>query len=81
MVDHLIPPARNTVEPDGTVGGGWLSKHYYEEIRRNQLSADLLKAYNAADVTLCEGRLCANVDVKSEKFGDKAQYRPVRDRP
>ena len=28
-------------------GGGWLSKHYYDEIRRYQLSAELLKAYDA----------------------------------
>lgn len=63
------------------VGGGWLSKHYYDEIRRNQLSAELLKAYNAADVTLCGGKLCANIDTKREKFGDKHQYRVVRDRP
>jgi predicted component of type VI protein secretion system len=63
------------------VGGGWLSKHYYDEIRRNQLSAELLKAYNAADVTLCGGKLCANVDAKGDKFGNEGQYRSVRDRP
>ncbi|MGO4263754.1 relaxation protein [Lysobacter sp. TAB13] len=43
-------------------GGAWLSKHYYDEIRRNQISADLLKAYNQADVTLCGGRLCAKLE-------------------
>ncbi|GAB3374961.1 hypothetical protein GCM10027431_28150 [Lysobacter rhizosphaerae] len=43
------------------VAGGWLSNRYYDEIRRNQVAAELLKAYNAADVTLCDGRLCANV--------------------
>lgn len=63
------------------LGGGWLSKHYYDEIRRHQLSAELLKAYDAADVTLCDGRLCANVDTRSDTFGEQGQYRPVRDRP
>lgn len=63
------------------LGGSWISKHYYDEIRRNQLSAELLKAYDAADVTLCGGKLCVNVDAKSEKFGDAGQYRIVRDRP
>lgn len=62
-------------------GGSWLSKHYYDEIRRYQLSAELLKAYGAADVTLCDGKLCVNVDAKSEKFGDAGQYRIARDRP
>ena len=41
----------------------------------------LLKAYDAADVTLCDGRLCANIDPKGEAFGEEDQYRPVRDRP
>jgi len=63
------------------LGGSWLSRHYYDEIRRHQLSAELLKAYDAADVTLCGGRLCANVDPKGGEFGDKGQYRPIRDRP
>lgn len=63
------------------LGGGWLSKHYYDEVRRYQLSAELLKAYDAADVTLCGDKLCANLDAKGEKFGDAGQYRLVRDRP
>ena len=63
------------------LGGGWLSNHYYNEIRRHQLSAELLKAYDAADVTLCGGRLCANVDPKGDEFGEEGQYRPVRNRP
>ena len=85
-----IPVGSNVVEVVGVclaslvlivLGGGWLSRHYYDEIRRYQLSAELLKAYDAADVTLCNGKLCANVDPKAAKSGDKGQYRPVRDRP
>lgn len=60
--------------------GAWLSSHYYDEIRRNQISADLLRAYDAADVTLCDGALCANVDVSARGVGSEQQYRPVRPR-
>lgn len=56
------------------VGGVWLSRHYYDEIRRNQLSADLLRAYNQADVSLCDGRLCVRVDKDGKPYGD---YVPV----
>lgn len=64
-----------------TVGAGaWLSSHYYDEIRRNQISAELLRAYDAADVTLCGGKLCANVDVSAKGVGNEQQYRPVRAR-
>jgi ElaB/YqjD/DUF883 family membrane-anchored ribosome-binding protein len=47
------------------VGGAiWLSMYYAGVIRDNQISAELLKAYNQADVTLCEGRLCAKIGKK-----------------
>ena len=58
-------------------GGAWLSKHYYDEIRKNQVSADLLKAYNQADVTLCDGRLCAKVDKRGKRQGE---YVPIESR-
>jgi hypothetical protein len=45
-------------------GAIWLSVHYAEVIGDNQISADLLKAYNQADVTLCGDRLCAKVGKK-----------------
>ncbi|UKE63489.1 relaxation protein [Xanthomonas translucens pv. poae] len=38
-------------------GGGWLLEQYRRDIRDNQLRAELLRAYNEADVTLCNGRL------------------------
>lgn len=62
------------------VVGAWLSSHYYGEIRDNQIAAELLKAYDAADVVLCEQRLCANVDRESEAYGEQEQYLPVRAR-
>ena len=62
-------------------GGAWLSLHYTRVIRDNQLSAELLKAYNAADVTLCgSGKLCANVDTRGARYGKDRQYLPVRPR-
>ena len=63
------------------VGGAvWLSTHYMRVIERNRLSADLLKAYNRADVTLCDGSLCARVDTKGKRWGEKGEYMPVRAR-
>ena len=62
-------------------GGMWLSIHYTQVIRDNQLSAELLKAYNGADVTLCgSGGLCANVNAKGLRYGDHRQYLPVNPR-
>lgn len=61
-------------------GGLWLSMHYAGVIRENQVSADLLKAYNAADVVVCGGRLCANVDPKVRRYGSQGEYLPVRSR-
>lgn len=57
--------------------GIWLSKHYYDEIRANQVSAELLRAYNQSDVTLCGNQLCAKVDMKDKRYGE---YLPVRPR-
>lgn len=62
-------------------GGAWLSLHYANVIRDNQLSAELLRAYNGADVTLCDhGRLCAKVDTSAGRYGDRGQYVPVAPR-
>ena len=63
------------------VGGGWLGSQYREEIRRHQLGAELLRAYNQADVTMCDGRLCANVDPAAVADGGAGRYVLVRDRP
>ena len=62
-------------------GGGWLLWQYRNDINENRVTADLLRAYNQADVTLCDDQLCANVDPKGKTFGDKKQYRPVQARP
>ncbi|BAV95622.1 relaxation protein [Lysobacter enzymogenes] len=62
------------------IGGGWLLWQYRADIDRQRISAELLRAYNQADVTLCEERLCANVDDKAAAYGERKQYRPVRPR-
>lgn len=51
-----------------------------KEVEQNRIEAALLHAYNQADVTLCEGRLCANVDERAKRHGDRNQYRPVQPR-
>ena len=62
-------------------GGAWLSVHYTRVIRDNQLSAELLQAYNGADVTLCSnGKLCANVDTRGAHYGEHRQYLTVKPR-
>lgn len=61
-------------------GGGWLLWQYRADIRDNQIAADLLRAYDRADVQLCAGRLCANMDTEGKTYGDKGQYRVVRSR-
>ncbi len=59
-------------------GGIWLSMHYTKVIEENQLTADLMKTYNNADLVMCEkGQLCANVDTKGKHYGDHRQYVPV----
>lgn len=60
-------------------GGVWLSTGYTRVIRDNQLSAELMRAYNGADVVLCgNGQLCANVDGKHAHYGEQGQYLPVK---
>ena len=60
------------------VGGATAVSYYRDQIKQSQLSAELLHAYNQADVTLCDGQLCANVDKAAQKYGERGQYQPVR---
>lgn len=48
------------------------------QLAQQRIEAELLRAYNRADVTLCDGALCANVDDAGPRRGDRKQYRPVR---
>ncbi len=55
--------------------------HGRQQVKQYQLEAALLRAYNQADVTLCDGeRLCANVEDKGERYGPREQYRVVEPR-
>lgn len=54
-----------------------VSMHYIDQIRENQVSADLLKAYDEADVTLCgNGRLCVRPDPKAKRYGEYLMAAP-----
>lgn len=55
--------------------GGYLGWHYRQVIAQYQIEADVLRAYNQADVRLCGGRLCARVDRADRRYGD---YVPVK---
>jgi ElaB/YqjD/DUF883 family membrane-anchored ribosome-binding protein len=61
-------------------GGAWLAMHYADVIKQNQMSADLVTLYNHADVTICDGRLCANVDPKGKRYGQHGEYATVKER-
>lgn len=54
--------------------------HAQAEVERHRIEASLLRAYNAADVTLCDGRLCANVDPRPPAADTRGRYRLVRPR-
>lgn len=57
-------------------GGAWLSSQYHDEISKNQISAALLKAYNEADVTLCDGHLCVRADKSAKPSGEYLRVKP-----
>jgi hypothetical protein len=59
-------------------GGTWLAAHYAQVVRQNQVSAELMSAYNSADVATCGKRLCARVEAKGERYGEKGQYVQIR---
>lgn len=61
-------------------GGTWLAMHYANAIEQNQISAELLNTYNHADVTVCDGHLCANVDPKGKRYGERGEYLTVKAR-
>jgi len=64
------------------LGGTWLwAKHYRDEVARLKPEAEFVRALNQADVVLCQdGRLCANIDAKVKRQGNKRQYQPVKPR-
>ncbi|MEX1826941.1 hypothetical protein [Luteibacter sp. CQ10] len=57
--------------------GSYLGWHYAQVIAQQRIEADLLRAYNQADLRLCDTRLCARVDRSDKRYGD---YLPVKPR-
>lgn len=57
--------------------GSYLGWHYSQVIAQHRVEADLLRAYNEADVRLCGTQLCARVDRTDKRYGD---YLPVKPR-
>lgn len=57
--------------------GSYLGWHYAQVIAQHRIEADLLRAYNQADVRLCDTHLCARVDRSDKRYGD---YLPVKAR-
>lgn len=60
------------------LAGGGLLWHYHGVIADNQVEANLMRAYNQADVRLCDRRLCVRVDQVDKRYGE---YVPVKPRP
>lgn len=62
----------------GASAWAWTKK---QEADRYRVEAELGHAINQADVALCQdGRLCANIDTRVKRQGDKRQYQVVRTR-
>lgn len=68
---------------------GWAVLGYYrskladtrQKLQQQENVAALVRAFNASDAQVCEGRLCITVDEKAARYGDKRQYRMARSRP
>jgi len=60
-----------------TAVGAYLGWHYRQIIAQHQIQADLLQAYDRADVRLCGKALCARVDRTDKRYGD---YLPIKPR-
>ncbi|MCC4587547.1 hypothetical protein LL962_10620 [Xanthomonas sp. NCPPB 1067] len=52
-----------------------------QELARYRVEARVLRAVAQSDVVLCGDQLCANVDLRGARSGDRKQYRAVRPRP
>jgi len=57
----------------GAIGGMW---YFQMEIQRNRIEADLLRAYNQADVTICDNQLCAKIDKTGKRYGNYVLVAP-----
>lgn len=61
----------------GSTAWAWRQK---QEADRHQFDADLGRRIRQADITKCGEGLCANVDAKAPRLGDRKQYVPIKSR-
>ena len=61
----------------GTGAWAWNKK---QEAARYQVEADLSRRITQSDLVQCGEGLCANVDLKASRAGDRKQYLPVKSR-
>lgn len=61
----------------GTGTWAWNKK---QEANRYQVEADLSRRITQSDIVQCGEGLCANVDLKASRAGDRKQYLPVKSR-
>ena len=67
--------ARNAAIAHNSLGILLHMQHRYED------AIPVLEAYYASDVVICGDRVCANIDPKGQRTGDKRQYVQVQPRP
>lgn len=61
----------------GSTAWAWRQK---EEAARYGIDAELGRRITQADIIRCGEGLCANVDLRAQRIGDRKQYLPVRTR-
>lgn len=67
---------------------GWAVLGYYQreltqakdELIRYENAVPVVQAFYASDATICDGRICVNVDRSGKQHGDKQQYVPAKPR-
>jgi hypothetical protein len=67
---------------------GWMVLGYYrdqltdtrQQLQNYKDATLVVQAFYASDATICNDRLCVNVDPNGQRFGDKHQYHLVKPR-
>lgn len=62
----------------GAGAWAWTKK---QQADRYRIDAELGRIVSSADVIKCGDGLCANVEIKGQRYGDNNQYRRVKTRP
>jgi hypothetical protein len=64
-----------------TAGSSLWAWHSRQEAQRYEVEAAIRRRIGAADVVRCGEYLCAHVDAKAPRVGDKQQYQQIKPRP